>query len=100
MPDRAPVRRQEGRQKKRRTQVPTLEEFIPRYIRDYCEANRNRPATIDAKRSLLRWYIVPALVSKRLDEISQADIQSLKRVLQDHSPKWIVKTGQQFRAPA
>jgi hypothetical protein len=66
--------------------VPTLAEFVPRYVRDYCEANRNRPSTIEAKLGLLRVHLLPALGHKRLDHIDQADVQQLKRAMQHLNP--------------
>lgn len=80
------------RESKPAKSVPTLEQFIPRYIRDYCEANRNKPSTLDAKRSLLRHYIVPQLGKCRLDEISHVDIQRLKHALSDKHPKYVNNT--------
>lgn len=58
--------------------VPTLAEFMPRYIEGYCEANKQKPSTIQSKRETFNFRLVPLLGNKRLDEIGEEDVQRLK----------------------
>jgi hypothetical protein len=52
---------------------------------DYCKANRNKPRTIEEKRSILEFHLYPRLGSRRLDEIRLAHVQRLKGDLEDLS---------------
>jgi integrase len=54
-----------------------LEEFAPRFIRGHAKANQQKPSGIDAKESILKHHLLPALGHKRLDEITNEDIASL-----------------------
>lgn len=72
-----------------RKEVPTLAEFSPRYIEGYARANREKPSSIDAKESILRNYLIPAFGSRRLDDISQEDIQVFKGQMAHLSNKTI-----------
>jgi hypothetical protein len=58
--------------------VPTLAEFAPRFLDEYARAERHHEAGIDAKESALRIHLIPQLGTKRLDEITTADVQKLK----------------------
>ena len=58
--------------------VPTLQDFGPTYVKDYCKANRNKPRTVENKEGVLRYHLYPRFGSMRLDEIRLADIQRLK----------------------
>lgn len=86
--DPPPERRRE-RKSTPKKKVPTVEEFSPRYIEGYCEANRQKPSTIDAKRGLLKGYLLPRFGKRRLDEVSAEDIQQLKSALRDKNPKTV-----------
>ena len=68
-------------------EVPTLEEFAPRFIESYARANRQKPSGIAAKESILRVHLLPALGTKRLDAITNEDIQRLKVRLAAKAPK-------------
>src|ERR1051325_1068706 len=68
-------------------EVPTLKEFAPRFIDGYAKANRQKPSTVAAKEMILRLYLIPALGHKRLDAITNEDVQRLKESLQAKSPK-------------
>jgi integrase len=67
---------------------PTLAEFAPRFI-EYAKANRQKASTVYAKESILRVHVVPALGTKRLDEITDVDVQALKVALADYAPKYV-----------
>lgn len=69
--------------------VPTLKEFGPTYIKDYCRANRNKPRTIERKEGDIAFHLVPRFGNKRLSEIALADIQRLKGDLADLSAKTV-----------
>ena len=70
-------------------EVPTLEQFASRFIDGYAVANRQKPSGVAAKRTILNVHLVPALGAKRLDEISNEDIQRLKHQLRDRAPKTV-----------
>ena len=67
-------------------EVPTLQEFAPRFIREHAVANQLKPSGIAHKEIILRVHLVPALGSRRLDAISNADVQQLKYRLHGKSP--------------
>src|SRR5262249_27146155 len=70
-------------------EVPTLEEFAPRFIEGYARANRQKPSGIAAKETILNIHLVPLLGSKKLDAITSEDVQRLKRRLHDRTPKTV-----------
>ncbi|MEX1361992.1 MAG: site-specific integrase [Nannocystaceae bacterium] len=59
-------------------EVPTLAQFLPRYMEGHCKANRLRPATIAQKENVFRNHLLPAFGRKRLDRITAEDIQRFK----------------------
>jgi integrase len=71
----------------RKKEVETLREFAPRFLDGYARANRHKPSGIAGKKTVLKTHILPALGDKRLDAISNEDIQALKLRLQNRSPK-------------
>jgi integrase len=83
---RLPERVPEPQQKE---EVPTLEEFTPRYVEGHLVANRRKPSAIEAYRSILRTHLLPQLGKRRLDSIADEDIQSLKARLANKSPKTV-----------
>ena len=70
-------------------EVPTLEEFASRFIEGYAVANRQKPSGIAAKQTILNVHLVPALGAKRLDAITNEDIQRLKHRLRHKAPKTV-----------
>ena len=73
--------------KPERKEIPTLEEFNPRFISGYCEANRQKPSGIDSKKTYLRLYVEPLMGNKPLDKITDEDVQQLKANMQHLSSK-------------
>ena len=67
--------------------VPTVKEFEERFIRDYAEANRQKPSTIEAKKSIMKNHLVPMFADVPLDRITTLQVQQLKGKLADRSPK-------------
>src|SRR5690349_5085196 len=59
-------------------EVPTLEAFAPRFVDGHARANRHKPSGIAATESILKWHLVPALGAKRLDAITNEQVQRLK----------------------
>lgn len=57
-------------------ELPTLEQFADRFIDDYATVH-NKPTEVRSKRSILRCHILPALGSKRINAITNADIARL-----------------------
>ena len=72
-----------------RKEVPTLEAFAPRFIEGYARANRQKPSGIAAKDSILRWHLIPELGSRRLDQITNEQVQQIKGRLHEKSPKTV-----------
>ena len=69
--------------------APTVEEFAPRFIERYARANRQKPSSIFAKEALLRLHLLPRLGKKRLDAITNEDVQRIKSELEDRSVKTV-----------
>lgn len=67
--------------------VPTVLEFGPRYLKEYCEANRQKPSTIVQKKLIIEHYLKPRVGTKKLDQVTDSDVQKLKADLRDLSPK-------------
>ncbi|MBZ0266518.1 site-specific integrase [bacterium] len=65
-------------ERNRKKAVPTLAEFAPRWLDEYCRAERQKASGITRKESVLRVHLLPALGGKRLDEITDSDVQRLK----------------------
>ena len=59
--------------------APTLDDFGPRWMKEYAKANGNKPSTIAAKETILRLHLYPSLGRLRLDEIGELQIQRLKK---------------------
>jgi integrase len=70
-------------------EVPTLKNFAPRFVEDYARANRQKPSGIATKERMLRLYLQPAFGHKRLDAITNEDVQHIKRTLQAKAPKTV-----------
>ena len=70
-------------------EVPRLEEFKNRFLDGYARANRQKPSGISSKESILRVHLVRALGSRRLDQITNEDVQRLKHRLRTRSPKTV-----------
>src|SRR5258708_36662662 len=58
-------------------EVPTLKEFAPRFLDGHARANRQKPSGIAAKEMILRVHLIPALVHKRLEVVSNEEVQRL-----------------------
>jgi integrase len=70
-------------------EVPTLEEFAPRFLDGHAHANRQKPSGIVSKESILHHHLIPLLGSKKLDAITTEHVQNLKRGLRDRAPKTV-----------
>jgi integrase len=73
----------------KKTEVPTLEEFAPRFLDGHARANRQKPGGINHKEIVLRVHLQPALGSKKLDAITNEDVQHLKHRLGDRAQKTV-----------
>ncbi len=76
-------------QPKPRKEVPTLARFASRFLEHHCRANRQKASGIQRKESILRVHLKPMLGRKRLDEISNEDVQRLKRKLKRKAPSTV-----------
>ncbi len=70
-------------------EVPTLEEFAPRFLDGHARANRQKPSGIAAKDSIIRLHLIPLLGSRRLDAITAERVQEVKRHLTSRAPKTV-----------
>ena len=70
-------------------EVPTLEAFAPRFVDGHARANRHKPSGIACIESILKWHLVPALGPKRLDAITNEQVQRLKLALSERAPKTV-----------
>ena len=70
-------------------EVPTLPEFVSRFLDGHPRANRQKPSGIAAKEMILRVHLVPALGHKRLDAIKSEDVQHLKGRLSTKAAKTV-----------
>jgi len=70
-------------------EVPTLETFAPRFVDGHARANRQKPSGIAATESIVKWHLLPALGAKRLDAITNEQVQKLKLALADRAPKTV-----------
>lgn len=68
---------------------PTFAEWKQTYLDDHCKANRQKPATLVLKESILRVHVLPLLGDTRLDEVTTADVQRLKGRLAGLAPKTV-----------
>ncbi len=59
-------------------EVPTLNDFAPRFVDGHARANQHKASGIHAKNLILRVHLQPTLGHKRLDAISAEDVQQLK----------------------
>src|SRR5262245_47106451 len=74
---------------RKRKEVPTLEQFSDRFLDGYARANRQKPSGIAGKATILNTHLVPSLGAKKLDAITNEDVQRLKHRLQTKSPKTV-----------
>jgi hypothetical protein len=51
--------------------------------------NRHRPSGIASIQSILRWHLVPTLGPRRLDAITNEQVQRLKLALSERAPKTV-----------
>lgn len=70
-------------------EVPTLEAFVPRFLDGHARANRQKPGGIAQKEVVLRVHLVPQFGTKRLNAISNEDVQRLKHHLRTKAPRTV-----------
>ena len=69
--------------------MPTLEEFAPRFVDGHARANRQKPSGIAAKETILNRHLIPMFGDKKLDAITNEDVQRLKHRLQAKAAKTV-----------
>jgi len=74
---------------KPRKEVPTLQEFAPRFLDGHARANRQKPSGIAAKDTILRIHLIQLLGAKQLDAITNETVQQLKTHLRDRAAKTV-----------
>ena len=72
-----------------RKEVPTLQAFAGKFLDRHARANRQKPSTVVTKESILRVHLTPLLGAKRLDAITNEDVQRLKGTLRNRAPKTV-----------
>jgi len=70
-------------------EVMTVAEFKPRFMDGYAKANRLKASGIAHKEAYLRLYVLPLLGAKRLDAITDEDIQRLKARMERKNVKTV-----------
>lgn len=70
----------------RRKEVPTLEQFAPRFMDGHARANQAKPSGIAHKELVLKNHLFPTIGKKRLDDITDEDVQQLKFTLRHRKP--------------
>jgi integrase len=65
-----------------REPAPTLETFAEKFLA-WCEAQRQKPSGIQAKRSILKHHLIPVLGQRRLDELTGADLLEVQTHLRE-----------------
>lgn len=70
-------------------EVPTLETFAPRFVDGHARANRHKPSDIAATESILKWHLIPTLGARRLDAITNEQVQRMKLALAHRAPKTV-----------
>jgi integrase len=70
-------------------EVPTFEQFAPRFIDGHARANRHKPSGIAATESIVKWHLLPALGLKPLDTITNEQVQKLKLAMAKRAPKTV-----------
>lgn len=76
-------------QEEERKEVPTLGAFKPRYMTEYAKANREKASGLHGKEQIFQNHLLPRLGEKRLDRISDRDVQALKASLAHRKPKTV-----------
>jgi hypothetical protein len=76
-------------QEEKRKEVPTLKEFKPKYMENYSKANREKASSLHGKERIFDNHLLPRLGDKRLDQITNEDVQALKGALAERKPKTV-----------
>jgi integrase len=69
--------------------VPLFSDFAPRFVEGHARANRLKPSVIAGFEFILKWHLIPAFGSKKLDAITSEQVQRLKFRLIERSPKTV-----------
>jgi len=70
-------------------EVPTLNEFWPRFLEGHVRANRQKPSGVSAKEVIARVHVLPLLGNHPLDTIATENVQQLKAGLAAKAPKTV-----------
>jgi integrase len=70
-------------------EVPTLKQFAQRFLDEHARANRQKPSGIASKETILRVHLIPALGDRKLDTITDEQVQRLKLQLHDKASKTV-----------
>jgi integrase len=82
---RAREERQQREEQERALNVPTLAVFWPLYL-EHLEAERRAPNTILACEKSGRVHLLPPLGARRLDQVTELDVQRVKVAMKDRKP--------------
>ena len=74
---------------KREKEVPTLQEFATRFLDGHARANRQKASGVAAKEVILRVHLIPFLGARKLDAITNEDVQRLKVHLEKKAAKTV-----------
>lgn len=81
-------REQEERERERRLNVPTLTDFWPVFV-DHMLAERLKPNTVRSYQQIGATKLMPLLGDRRLDMISEIDVQRVKSTMRDKAPSHV-----------
>jgi len=70
-------------------EVPTLEEFAPKFLEGFAKADRHKPSGVASKETILRIHLIPVRREQKLDAISNAQVQRFKLHLEDRGAKTV-----------
>jgi len=70
-------------------EAPTFEAFAPRFVDGHARANRHTPSGIASIEAIPKWHLVPTLSPKRLDAITNEQVQRLTLALSERAPKTV-----------
>lgn len=70
-------------------EVPTLQAFATRFLKEYAVANRQKPSGVAAKKTIFRVHLLPVLGRLTLNAITDSEVQRLKAGLCTKAPKTV-----------
>ena len=70
-------------------EVPTLEEFAPKFLEGYAKADRHKPSGVASKETILRIHLIPVLGAQKLDAIIERPGAAVEAALEGQAAKTV-----------